>query len=140
MPIYAYICKECGFEKDALQKLSDPPLTVCPSCSKESLVKKLTAPNFQLKGSGWYVTDFRDGGKKPDDAKADSKGGAEPAGTPSKPDTGAANTGPGAGASAASPAPSGASASGTASPGGAGGSGAATSGGSSPGGSGGSGT
>ena len=73
MPIYAYLCKDCGFEKDALQKLSDPPLTVCPSCSKTNFVKKLTAPSFQLKGTGWYATDFRENGKKPD-AKASEDG------------------------------------------------------------------
>ncbi|MDT3678344.1 MAG: FmdB family zinc ribbon protein [Burkholderiaceae bacterium] len=63
MPIYAYRCAACGVEQDVLQKLSDAPLTVCPSCGAESFHKVLTAPAFQLKGSGWYVTDFRDGNK-----------------------------------------------------------------------------
>ena len=59
MPIYAYRCGECGFSKDVLQKLSDKPLTVCPSCGKESFRKQLTAAAFQLKGTGWYETDFK---------------------------------------------------------------------------------
>ena len=63
MPIYAYKCASCGATKDALQKMSDPPLTVCPSCGEPALQKQLTAAGFQLKGSGWYVTDFREGGK-----------------------------------------------------------------------------
>jgi len=59
MPIYAYRCEACGFAKDVLQKMSDDALTVCPSCGKDSFRKQLTAAGFQLKGSGWYVTDFR---------------------------------------------------------------------------------
>jgi len=61
MPIYAYKCSECGHAKDVLQKISDAPLTVCPSCGKSTFSKQITAPQFQLKGSGWYVTDFRGG-------------------------------------------------------------------------------
>src|SRR4051812_21719893 len=61
MPIYAYRCDDCGFAKDVLQKMSDPVLTVCPSCGKSSYKKQVTAAGFQLKGSGWYVTDFRGG-------------------------------------------------------------------------------
>jgi putative FmdB family regulatory protein len=61
MPIYAYRCDECGFAKDVLQKIADPVLTVCPSCGKSSFKKQVTAAGFQLKGSGWYVTDFRGG-------------------------------------------------------------------------------
>lgn len=64
MPIYAYRCDECGFAKDVLQKISDPVLTVCPSCGKSSFKKQVTAAGFQLKGTGWYVTDFR-GGQAP---------------------------------------------------------------------------
>jgi putative FmdB family regulatory protein len=64
MPIYAYRCDACGFAKDALQKVSDAPLTDCPSCGKPAFKKQLTAAGFQLKGTGWYVTDFR-GGNKP---------------------------------------------------------------------------
>ena len=78
MPIYAYRCDHCGVEKDVLQKLSDAPLAVCPDCGAEAFHKRLSAPAFQLKGSGWYVTDFRDGGRKgapdakPSDGKADA--------------------------------------------------------------------
>ena len=61
MPIYAYRCDECGFAKDVLQKISDPVLTVCLSCGKPSFKKQLTAAGFQLKGTGWYATDFRGG-------------------------------------------------------------------------------
>ena len=88
MPIYAYRCESCGFEQDMLQKMSDAPLTVCPSCAQPSFRKQLTAAGFQLKGSGWYVTDFRDkggakpGAKKPDEAKADAgDGAAKPSGS-----------------------------------------------------------
>lgn len=61
MPIYAYRCESCGFSKDALQKISDAPLTDCPECKQPSFKKQLTAAGFQLKGTGWYVTDFRGG-------------------------------------------------------------------------------
>ncbi|UXH79538.1 FmdB family zinc ribbon protein [Roseateles amylovorans] len=61
MPIYAYRCGACGHAKDVLQKLSDAPLTTCPACGAESFSKQVTAAGFQLKGSGWYVTDFRGG-------------------------------------------------------------------------------
>ncbi|HEX2530481.1 MAG TPA: FmdB family zinc ribbon protein [Burkholderiaceae bacterium] len=59
MPIYAYRCDSCGFTKDVLQKISDAQLTDCPSCGKSAFKKQLTAAGFQLKGSGWYATDFR---------------------------------------------------------------------------------
>ncbi len=61
MPIYAYKCESCGHAKDVLQKISDAPLTDCPACGQPSFSKQLTAAGFQLKGSGWYVTDFRGG-------------------------------------------------------------------------------
>ena len=64
MPIYAYRCEDCGHELDALQKISDPPLTDCPACGAPALKKQLTAPAFRLKGSGWYETDFKKDGKK----------------------------------------------------------------------------
>jgi len=64
MPIYEYACKACGFEKDALQKMSDEPLTQCPECKEESFIKKMSAPGFRLKGGGWYETDFKSGKKK----------------------------------------------------------------------------
>ena len=71
MPIYAYKCSSCGHAKDVLQKISADPLTVCPACGSATFTKQLTAPGFQLKGSGWYVTDFRDGKKAGGDAKTD---------------------------------------------------------------------
>lgn len=78
MPIYAYRCDACGAEKDVLQKFSDAPLSVCPKCGAEAFRKVLTAPAFQLKGSGWYVTDFRDGNKaKPDAAKPAGAAGSD---------------------------------------------------------------
>ena len=61
MPIYAYKCGSCGHAKDVLQKISDPLLTVCPACGAEAFSKQVTAAGFQLKGSGWYATDFRGG-------------------------------------------------------------------------------
>ena len=66
MPIYAYRCDACGFEKDHLQKLNDVTLSTCPECGQESYVKQLTAAGIQLKGSGWYATDFKGSGGKPD--------------------------------------------------------------------------
>lgn len=62
MPIYAYRCSACGHESDVLQKLSDPVLTTCPACHAETYSKQLTAPGFQLKGNGWYATDFKGSG------------------------------------------------------------------------------
>ena len=70
MPIYEYRCDACGFQKEHLQKMSDPLLTTCPECGKESYGKLLSAAGFQLKGNGWYATDFKDGGKPP--ARAES--------------------------------------------------------------------
>ena len=75
MPIYAYRCEACGFAKDVLQSISAAPLTDCESCGKPEFRKQVTAAGFQLKGSGWYVTDFRNGATPA--AKAD----ANPAGT-----------------------------------------------------------
>ncbi len=65
MPIYAYRCEACGFAKDVLQKMSDAPLTECTACGKPAFKKQVTAAGFQLKGSGWYVTDFRGGQSAP---------------------------------------------------------------------------
>jgi putative FmdB family regulatory protein len=74
MPIYAYRCAVCGHAKDVLQKISDAPLTDCPACGAPRFEKQVTAAGFQLKGSGWYATDFRDAAKpKADDAKSDAK-------------------------------------------------------------------
>jgi putative FmdB family regulatory protein len=76
MPIYAYKCASCGHRQDILQKVSDPVLELCPACGASSFAKQVTAAGFQLKGSGWYATDFRDGNKptaadKPGAAAAD---------------------------------------------------------------------
>lgn len=76
MPIYAYKCETCGHAKDVLQKMSDPLLTDCPACGNATFKKQLTAAGFQLKGTGWYVTDFREGTGKnsalPTETKTDS--------------------------------------------------------------------
>jgi len=88
MPIYAYRCATCGHAKDVLQKMSDPLLTVCPACGASTFVKQVTAAGFQLKGSGWYVTDFRgdkkaakpsDGDVAPASEGKAAEGGAAPA-------------------------------------------------------------
>lgn len=63
MPIYAYRCNSCGHEQDVMQKMTDAPLTTCPQCKTENFSKQLTAAGFQLKGSGWYQTDFKNGSK-----------------------------------------------------------------------------
>lgn len=89
MPIYAYRCESCGHSKDVLQKISDLPLTECPACGEPTFAKQLTAAGFQLKGSGWYATDFRggnSGGASRDEASTKTEapksdgGTAEPAG------------------------------------------------------------
>ena len=73
MPLYEYRCSGCGHQQEFLQKWSDEPLTVCTSCGQPTFQKMLTAAGFQLKGSGWYATDFKNGGSRPA-AKADAKG------------------------------------------------------------------
>jgi putative FmdB family regulatory protein len=73
MPIYAYKCGSCGHAKDVLQKLSDAPLTECPACGVSAFSKQVTAAGFQLKGSGWYATDFRGSGAAPAPAAEDGK-------------------------------------------------------------------
>lgn len=95
MPIYAYKCGTCGHAKDVLQKMSDTPLTICPACGAESFTKQLTAAGFQLKGSGWYVTDFRGG----------NNGAPAPADSADKPSTAAPNAPASAPASAPADAP-----------------------------------
>ena len=81
MPIYAYRCTACGHAQDVLRKISDPPLSVCPACGAATFVKQVTAAGFQLKGSGWYVTDFRDGKKagKPTEGESAAKEGGDSA-------------------------------------------------------------
>lgn len=92
MPIYAYRCASCGHEKDVLQKLSDAPLTQCPACGKDAFSKQVTAAGFQLKGSGWYVTDFRGG----------NNGGSSNAATAKAGETAGASDGANAGAASSS--------------------------------------
>jgi putative FmdB family regulatory protein len=86
MPIYAYKCSSCGHEKDVLQKVSDAPLTDCPACGAAAFSKQLTAAGFQLKGNGWYATDFKNGSAKPAakpaETKTDGGGEAKPAAAP----------------------------------------------------------
>jgi putative FmdB family regulatory protein len=124
MPIYAYRCESCGFAKDVLQKISDAPLTRCPECNKETFQKQVTAAGFQLKGSGWYVTDFRGGnggkaapaaangaegaGSGKSEGNADGNSGAASSGSTESASKSAAAT------SAASPAPAAAGSSGSA--------------------------
>jgi putative FmdB family regulatory protein len=107
MPIYAYKCESCGHAKDVLQKISDAPLSVCPQCGEPAFKKQVTAAGFQLKGSGWYVTDFRGGNStgvpapKTDGGEAGTASGN---GADSKPaDSGAAA--PASTAAAPAPAP-----------------------------------
>jgi putative FmdB family regulatory protein len=106
MPIYEYRCESCSFQEEYLQKVSEPPKTVCPSCGKETFRKMVSAAGFQLKGSGWYVTDFRNksggssssasaSGKAESSDKTASSG--EAAATPAP----AASTGSGSGSDAA---------------------------------------
>lgn len=102
MPIYAYKCGSCGHAKDVLQKLSDAPLTVCPACGAAAFSKQLTAAGFQLKGSGWYVTDFRGGSNgAPKEAGGAGEGAGKPAESAGKP---AEGTKPAEGSKSAEPA------------------------------------
>jgi putative FmdB family regulatory protein len=72
MPIYDYQCTSCGFKKEVMRKVSEPNLTACPECGKETFAKQLSAPSFQLSGSGWYATDFKNSGSKKADAKTEA--------------------------------------------------------------------
>ena len=83
MPIYAYKCESCGFAKDVLQKMSDPLLTDCPSCGASAFKKQLTAAGFQLKGSGWYATDFKGGSAGAATGVAPADSASKSADTPS---------------------------------------------------------
>lgn len=65
MPIYDYQCTSCGFKKEVMRKASEPNLTACPECHKETFAKQVSAPSFQLNGTGWYATDFKGSGSKP---------------------------------------------------------------------------
>jgi putative FmdB family regulatory protein len=98
VPIYAYKCSSCGHAQDVLQKMSDPLLTVCPECGKSTYVKQVTAAGFQLKGSGWYVTDFRNNG-------AGATGKAAPSTEAGSSHAHAPATGAGSAAASSAPAP-----------------------------------
>jgi putative FmdB family regulatory protein len=115
MPIYEYRCAACGFQCEYLRKVTDPSLGVCPECGKDTFKKLLTAAGFQLKGSGWYATDFKHSGAKPAEPKqdgdtkknADAKQGADTKqGGESKPAAGSkpAEAAPAAGGAGGSPA------------------------------------
>jgi putative FmdB family regulatory protein len=106
MPIYEYRCSSCGHELESIQKLSDVPLLTCPACRADTLVKLMSASGFQLKGSGWYATDFKSGGKA-----APAKSGAETKAADTKPaesKTESATAAPAATAVASPPAKTGA--------------------------------
>ena len=106
MPIYAYKCDSCGFSKDVLQKITDAPLSDCPSCGAPSFNKQLTAPGFQLKGSGWYATDFKGtkpGAAAPTEPVAASKDSPNPSPSPATPETGGGAKAEAATASAGAP-------------------------------------
>ena len=105
MPIYAYRCTACGHAKDVLQKISDPLLSVCPACGAAAFAKQVTAAGFQLKGSGWYATDFRDGGsakQSPGDVAPKADGPAKSDGPPAAAPTVDSGAG-GSGGAAAGP-------------------------------------
>ncbi|MBY4771954.1 FmdB family zinc ribbon protein [Burkholderia ambifaria] len=111
MPIYAYRCEACGFAKDMLQKMSDAPLSQCPECGKDAFRKQVTAAGFQLKGSGWYVTDFRGGSggtSAPATATGDAGAAAPAAAAPAAAATSSESTTP-----SAAPAPAAAPAAGS---------------------------
>ena len=121
MPIYAYRCSACGHAKDVLQKMSDPVLHTCPACGAETFTKQLTAAGFQLKGSGWYATDFKGGGAAP--AAGDA---AAATGEPAKPAEATGAPAPAAAPAAAGKADSGGGGGGSGGSGGSGGGGSAS--------------
>jgi len=109
MPIYAYKCESCGYAKDVLQKMSDAPLSICTECGAAAFKKQLTSAGFQLKGSGWYVTDFRGGDNaakpaKPADGDASSTAAPGTEAKPAQPSDSSTSATPAAAVSA-KPAP-----------------------------------
>ncbi len=94
MPIYEYLCNSCGAEKEHIQKINDAPIAVCPVCGGSNYIKRISAAGFQLKGSGWYVTDFKNSKAKAVETKSVVKENTEnpsstapassPADTPAK--------------------------------------------------------
>lgn len=95
MPIYEYRCTTCGYEFEALQRLADARLTVCPACHKADLRKKLSKAGFKLKGSGWYATDFRNSGAKQPARDVSTKAGAKANGGGAKPEAKSGESGAG---------------------------------------------
>ncbi len=93
MPIYAYKCAACGHAKDVLQKISDAPLTTCPSCGADQFAKQLTAAGFQLKGSGWYATDFKGSGSSASSPSSDASDSGSSSTTTASAETGTASGG-----------------------------------------------
>ena len=93
MPIYEYRCSTCGFQNDYLQKLSEPPLTDCPECGKGTFAKQVTAAGFQLKGTGWYATDFKNKGTQKSGSSKEDTTKAESSESSTKPDAPACGTG-----------------------------------------------
>ncbi|MEO1575100.1 MAG: zinc ribbon domain-containing protein [Pseudomonadota bacterium] len=85
MPIYEYRCEECGHQFDALQKISEDPLTECPACSQHALKKLVSAPNFRLKGGGWYETDFKTDKDKKRNLADDGKSSGDKSSSADKP-------------------------------------------------------
>ena len=81
MPIYEYRCGSCGFEKEYLQKVNDAPIAACPACGSDAYAKLISAAGFQLKGNGWYATDFKSGSKPADTSNKTSTGSDKPAAT-----------------------------------------------------------
>ena len=82
MPIYDYQCTSCGFKDEVMRKISASPVEACPKCAQETFAKQVSAPSFQLTGSGWYATDFKNGGKKPAAKASDTTTETKPADTP----------------------------------------------------------
>jgi len=111
MPIYAYRCDACGHAKDVLQKMSDAPLTDCPACGAPAFKKQLTAAGFQLKGSGWYATDFRGGSNGAGGTSAGGTGAktdaVAPAAAPAASPEGTSSTGGSSSGSSSTPSASG---------------------------------
>ncbi len=96
MPIYEYVCHTCGFAKEHLQKMSDAPIASCPACNSNEYIKKVSAAGFRLKGSGWYVTDFKDKKTSKPDSTAKNEKNAEVTQTDTSKDTGSASPTPAA--------------------------------------------
>ena len=102
MPIYEYRCASCGFQKEYIQRMNDALLTDCPECKKATFSKMVTAAGFQLKGGGWYVTDFKNGGSNAPSAKKTEEKQSD---TSSKPDAAKTESAPAATAPALAVAP-----------------------------------